>query len=136
MHMKIILIGNLGGEPESRYTPSGDLVTSFSLAVNKSWTKDGVKQDKTTWFRVSCWRKLGETVAQYLHKGSKVYVEGNELSARPYQNKTSGEWVASLDVTADTVRFLDSKADGQTPGQVAANAVPSLNEVREEDIPF
>lgn len=136
MYTKIILAGNLGGDPVMRYTPGGDAVTSFSLAVNKSWTKDGVKQERTTWYRVTAWRKLGETVAQYLHKGSKVLVECDDLEAKTYQNK-AGEWVASVEVTASGVRFLDSKGEAAETTTNGAPAHPATQHPgNEADIPF
>ncbi len=71
MYQQLTLIGNLGNDPEMRYTPSGVAVTSFSLAVSRSWTgKDGQRQEKTIWFRVSAWDKLAETASQYLDQGA------------------------------------------------------------------
>src|SRR5512136_2558904 len=78
---KIILIGNVGGNPEMRYTPSGQPVANFSLATNESFTnKDGQKVKKTTWFRVQTWGKMAETVNQYVTKGMKVAVEGKLIA--------------------------------------------------------
>lgn len=108
MYQSISLIGNLGNDPELRYTPGGVAVASFSLAVSKSFTKDGQKQEKTLWFRVSAWNKQAETVSQYLKKGSKVLVVGEIEEARVYQAK-DGTHRASLEVTAQTIRFMDSK---------------------------
>ena len=105
MYQQLIIIGNLGNEPELRYTASGVPVTSFNVAVNRRWTKeDGSPGEETTWFRVSAWRKLGETCAQYLHKGRQVMVIGR-VSARAYTT-ADGEQRASLEVTALDVRFL------------------------------
>lgn len=88
-------------------------MTTFSLAVNKSWTNaDGQKQNKTVWFRISCWRKLAEIVSQYCTKGQQVMVVGEIEEARSYTDK-NGEARASLEVTAQTVRFLGSKSDNQ-----------------------
>lgn len=110
-----ILTGNLGSEPEMRYTPSGVPVTSFSLAVNRSWTDgNGERQTKTIWVRISCWRKLAEVVSQYLVKGSKVLVNGELEPARAYKDK-DGNAAASLEVTATTVEFLDSKPTTTQP---------------------
>lgn len=111
MYQQITLIGNLGTEPEMRYTPSGVPVASFSLAVNRSWAgQDGQRQTKTTWFRISVWNKQAEIVSQYLHKGSKVLVIGEMEDARAFTDK-EGNLRASLEVRSNTVRFLDGKND-------------------------
>jgi len=105
MYQKLIIIGNLGRDPEQRFTPSGDPVTSFSVATSRKYGE----VDETTWFRVSTWEKLAETCNQYLHKGSKVLVEGAlKPEINVYQRK-DGSYAASYDVTADTVRFLSGK---------------------------
>lgn len=105
MFQQLILVGNLGSDPELRYTADGTPVASFSLAVNRRWTKDdGTHSEETTWFRVSVWRKQAETVNQYLKKGRQVMVIGR-VSARGYTG-ADGSPRASLDVTADTVRFI------------------------------
>ena len=115
MFQQIILIGNLGNDPELRFTPSGVAVASFSLAVNRSWTgADGERKDKSTWFRVSVWNKQAETVTQYLHKGSKVMVAGEMEDARVFTGK-DGNARASLEVKAQSVRFMDSKKDSGDP---------------------
>jgi single-strand DNA-binding protein len=113
----VILIGNLGRDPEMRYTPSGQPVTSFSVASNRSYTgSNGEKVDETIWFRVTAWGKQAETCNQYLRKGSKVLVEGRltpDKNGGPRiwtkQDGTSG---ASFEVTASTVRFLSSRGEG------------------------
>lgn len=105
MFQQLIIIGNLGGDPELRYTPSGVPVTSFNVAVNRRWTDDqGKAQEETTWFRVSAWRKQAEVANQYLRKGRQVMVIGR-VSARAY-TAANGEAKASLEVTADTIKFL------------------------------
>ncbi len=104
-------IGNLGGEVELRYTPSGVAVASFSLAVNKKWTNDGQQQSKTVWLRVTCWRKQAEIVGEYLKKGSKVMVVGEIEEARAFTDK-AGNNRASLEVTASLVKFLDGRDNG------------------------
>ncbi len=105
MFQQLILIGNLGSDPELRYTADGTPVASFSVAVNRTWTKeDGSHGDETTWFRVTAWRKLAETVNQYLKKGRQVLVVGR-VSARGYVG-ADGTPRASLEVTAETIRFL------------------------------
>ena len=114
MYQSITLIGHLGGEVESRYTPSGVMVSSFSMAVSRKWTKDGQEQEKTTWFRISVWNKPAEAVATYLGKGSKVLVVGEVENARVFTDR-DGNARASLEVTAQNVRFLDSKKSGGDP---------------------
>jgi len=134
MYQQIILIGNLGNDPEMRYTPGGVAVASFSMAVNRAWTgQDGQKQDKTTWFRVSCWQKQAEIVSEHLKKGSKVMVIGEIEEARAYTNK-AGEAAASLEVTARTIKFLDGREDGDNTANRVAKAVSKR--VESEDIPF
>ena len=110
---KILVIGNLGSDPEMRYLPSGDAVTSFSVATNRRYTtRDGQQVDETEWFRVSAWRRLAEQTSQYLSKGSKVYVEGR-FSSRTWQGQ-DGQTRVSNEINADRVVFLDSR--GQSTG--------------------
>ena len=107
---KLSIIGNLGKDVELRYTPSGQPVASFSVAVNKKWKDaNGAQQKKTTWFRVTAWGKLGETCNEYLHKGSKVYLEG-EIDASAWV-KDDGTPMPSLEMTLRSMEFLDSKED-------------------------
>ena len=81
MYQKVTIIGNLGRDPEMRYTPSGQAVTSFNVATNRTYTgSDGQKVKETTWFRVSAWGKQAEICNNYLHKGSKVFIEGRLVS--------------------------------------------------------
>jgi single-strand DNA-binding protein len=120
MYQKIIIIGNLGRDPEQRFTPDGSPVTSFSVATSRRYGE----KDETTWFRVTVWGKQAESCNQYLHKGSKVLVEGRlrpDESGNPtvFQRK-DGSWGASYEVTADAVKFLSGKAD----------------EPADEDVPF
>lgn len=140
MFQQIILIGNLGSDPEMRYTPSGVPVTSFSLAVNRKWTgQDGQPQEKTTWFRVTAWRKLAETTSQYLTKGSKALVVGELEEARTYTDR-NGNTQVSIEITAQNVRFLSGRGEGGAPaggygGGQQAEPMPS-GSMTEEDIPF
>ena len=84
---KVILVGNLGQDPELRYTPSGAAVTNFSIATNEVWKdKDGNQQDRTEWHRVVLWTRLAEIAGEYLKKGSKVYIEGR-LQTRSWEDK-------------------------------------------------
>lgn len=109
MYQQITLIGNLGRDPEMRYTPTGTPVTNFTMAVSRSWVdQNGERQEKTTWFRVTAWRKLAETASQYLVKGSKVLVVGEIEDPNTYTDK-EGTARASLEVTANTIRFLSPR---------------------------
>ena len=110
MYQKLIIIGNLGSNPEMRFTPNGDPVTSFSVATSRKYGE----KDETTWFRVTVWGKQAESCSKYLSKGSKVLVEGrlrpdSNGSPRTFQRK-DGTWSASYEITAENVRFLDGKA--------------------------
>jgi single-strand DNA-binding protein len=125
-----IISGNLGGEPELKYTPSGVPVCSFNVATNKKWTDaDGNRKEKVTWFRVSVWRGQAEPCHNFLHKGSKVLVTGEMEAPKVYTNK-AGEQAASLDLTATNVEFLSGQEDGGQHRQPASNSVP------EDQIPF
>ncbi len=149
MYQQIMLVGNLGRDPEMRYTPSGVPVSNFSLAVNKRYqTQDGQWQDKTLWFRVTAWRRTAETVSQYLTKGAKVLVVGELEEPSTYVDREGNNRV-SLEVTAQTVRFLDSRGDNanaggyQSAGAGAGAGQRSGNnnyggdmELTDEDIPF
>lgn len=114
MFQRLIIIGNLGRDPELRFTQDGNPVTTLSVATSRKY-KD---KDETTWFRVIVYGKQAESCNQYLTKGSKVLVEGRLIpdangGPKVYQKK-DGTWGASYDVTADSVRFLSSKADGKS----------------------
>ena len=128
MYSKTVLVGNVGSEPEMKYTPSGLPVTTFSLAVNKKWKNgDGQQQEKTTWWRVSVWRQQAEIVSQYVTKGMKVLVEGEDVEARAFTDK-AGNLRASLEITAHAVRFLSGKATGDPTDNVSVAGA--------EEIPF
>ena len=104
---KMIIIGNLGSDPEMRYTPGGQAVTNFNVATNYKYTaSDGEKRDETEWFRISAWGRLGEICNQYLTKGKKVYIEGR-LRSRSYEAR-DGETRFSMEIFASEVKFLDS----------------------------
>jgi single-strand DNA-binding protein len=145
MYQQLTLIGNLGNDPEMRYSNNGEAVANFSLAVSKSWTgANGQRQEKTTWFRVSIWGKQAEAVSTYLKKGSKAMVVGEIEEPRVFADR-DGNQRAALEVKAQTVRFLDSRSDsanhdgGGTPTQsaqpVAAQSTPT-KKVEAADIPF
>ena len=137
MYQKIIIAGNLGRDPEMRYTPSGQAVTNFSVATNRQYTaSDGQLVKETTWFRVSAWGKLAETCNQYLRRGSKVLVEGR-LNADPSSGgprvytRQDGSTGSSFEITADTIRFLSTRQDDEAyQGQGGAD------QMDDDDIPF
>jgi single-strand DNA-binding protein len=116
---KALIIGNLGRDPEMRYTPNGRPVTTFSVACNHVYTAaDGERREETEWFRVSAWGKLGETCSQYLKKGSRVYVEGR-LRTRTWEGQ-DGQKRTDLEVIASDMRILDPKGRGE-PTEVAGD---------------
>jgi single-strand DNA-binding protein len=116
MFQQITLVGNLGRDPEMRYTPSGVPVASFSVATSRKFQgADGQWQEKTVWFRVTAWRKTAETVSQYLTKGSKVLIIGEVEEPRTWVDK-DGNTQASLDVTAQTIRFLSARGENSGGG--------------------
>ena len=138
-YQKLIIVGNLGRDPEMRYTPDGTPVTSFSIATSRKWNNaDGSQGEETTWFRVTAWRKTAEIAAQYLSKGRQVMVEGQLTPDRATggpkiwtrQDGTAG---ASYEVRADRIVFLGSRGD--TPAGPGGVAEPE-NYVAEDDIPF
>lgn len=115
MYQQITIIGNVGRDPEMRYTQGGVAVCDFSVAVNKKYTTSGGEQrDETTWFRVTCWRQLAETMGKYLTKGKQIMVVG-EVSASAYTDK-AGQPAATLEITANTVKFLGSRQEGDDAG--------------------
>lgn len=106
---KIMLIGNLGRDPEMNYTQNGTALTKFSLAVSRSYkTSSGEKRDETEWFNIVAWDKLAETCNQYLHKGNKVYIEGR-LTQRKYTDKEGNQRTA-VDVIASEMEMLTPKS--------------------------
>ena len=134
MYQQITLIGNLGKDPEMRYTSSGQPVTTFTMAVSRTWqNQEGQRQEKTTWFRVTAWRRLAETCNQFLTKGRLVFVEGELVEPKPYQAR-DGQWRASLDVTAREVKFLSGRGEGGAPEGTAAPE--GGDKIDEEEIPF
>ena len=112
---KITVIGHLGRDPEMRYTPNGQAVTSFSVASSRRYTTSaGEQKEETEWFNVSAWGKLGETCNQYLTKGQQVYIEGR-MSSRTYEGR-DGTTRVSIDVFLNDVQFLGRGGDGGGDG--------------------
>ncbi|MFQ6058818.1 MAG: single-stranded DNA-binding protein [Anaerolineae bacterium] len=115
---KVMIIGNLGRDPEMRYTPSGKPVTSFSVATSRSWvTADGERREATEWFNVVAWRDLAEICKQYLRKGSKVYIEGR-LQTRGWESP-DGQRHFRTEIVADEMIVLDSRERWVEPEGVA-----------------
>lgn len=142
MYHTLIIVGNLGRDPEMRYTPSGQPVTSFSVATSRQYTgNNGQLVKETIWFKITAWGKQAEVCNQYLKKGSKVLVEGrltpdpNTGSPRIWtrQDGTAG---SSFEVTASTVRFLSSRDEGGAASPAGGEMGGSFIGAPEEDIPF
>lgn len=108
---KVILIGNLGGDPEVRFTPDGVAVANFSLATTESWKdRNGERQERTEWHRLVLWRQLAEIAKNYLRKGSKLYVEG-KLQTRSWDDQ-SGQKRYTTEVVVNEMEMLDSREGG------------------------
>jgi len=123
-----IIIGNVGRDPEMRYTQSGVAVCDFSVAVSRRWSDRTTNEprEKTTWFRVTAWRGLAETANQYVHKGMQIMVTG-EIEASAFTGQ-DGEARASLDLTARDIQFLGRRGE--------SNDVPGEYPSEAEDLPF
>ena len=143
---KVILIGNLGRDPEVRYLPNGDAVTNISVATTDTWKdKEGNKQEKTEWHRVTFYRRLAEIAGEYLKKGSQVYVEGR-LETRKWQDK-EGQDRYTTEIIASEMKMLGARGGSGEPADRDANvggaarpagapAKPSKLDDFEDDIPF
>jgi single-strand DNA-binding protein len=140
MFHKIILVGNLGKDPEMRYTPGGQAVTNLSVATNRTYTdSNGNPVKQTVWFRVSVWGKQAESCHQYLRKGRQVLVEGrmnaDENGNPRIWNAQDGTPRASYEVTAETVRFLGGR-EGAAAGAGEEGGTFAPGPESEEEIPF
>jgi len=140
MYHTIIIVGNLGRDPEMRYTPGGQAVTNFNVAVNDNYTSsNGERVERTIWIRVTAWGKQAETCNQYLKKGRKVLVEGRLVvdpatgGPRVY-TRQDGTPASSFEVSASTVRFLSSK--GETEEGASFHGGDAAGPTDEENIPF
>jgi single-strand DNA-binding protein len=145
---KVILIGNIGADPEVRYTPTGSAVTNITLATTESWKdkQSGDIQDRTEWHRVVFFNRLAEIVGEYLRKGSKIYVEGS-LRTRKWQDKTGVERYTT-EIVATEMHMLDSKGTGggsykemdqsmPASANKPMDAAPAMAaEAFDDDIPF
>jgi single-strand DNA-binding protein len=150
---KVIIVGNLGADPETRYTASGSAITTLSIATSESWTdkQSGEKQERTEWHRVKIFGKLAEIAGEYLKKGSQVYVEGS-LRTRKWQDK-EGKERYTTEIRADAMQMLGSRAGageprgeprGDAPARTEAPSKPGAPAKKpagkfddmEDDIPF
>jgi single-strand DNA-binding protein len=155
MFHKVIVLGNLGKDPEMRYTASGTAVTNFSVATTTKISKEkkpecpegwkdgynGRNWELVTWFRVSCWRGLAETCNEYLRKGSQVYIEGEVNGEASSGSQNPRVWTgndgvprASFEITARLVKFLGGRGDSGNGGHPVEEAPPGF--VEEDEIPF
>lgn len=147
MFQQVTLVGNLGRDPEMRYTPSGAPVTHFSVASTRRYqTQDGQWQDKTVWFNVTAWRKTAEAASQYLTKGSRVLIIGELEEPRTWVDK-DGNTRASLELTALTLKFLSPRGENSGGGDYQREPAHSQSNggqssgsnddgPTDEDIPF
>ncbi len=137
---KIILIGNLGADPEVRYTTSGTAVANFRIATSEEWTdrNSGEKQSRTEWHRVVAFARLGEICGEYLHKGKQVYVEGR-LQTRSWEDK-DGNTRYTTEIVAREMQMLGPAPGKQQQGQEAFEGREGLRDeplnMPEDDIPF
>ena len=143
---KVMVIGHLGKDPEMRYTPSGRPVTTFSVAVSRSWnTADGERRTETEWFNVVAWGNLAEICKQYLHKGQQVYIEGR-LQTRKWKAQ-DGQDRYTTEIVADRMQMLGSRSGGSarampeddqnagTRPAAASQGSGGIDDL-EDDIPF
>ena len=133
---KVILVGNLGSDPEVRYTPSGKAVANFTLATHEQWTgKDGEKGERTEWHKIVAWDRLGEICGEYLHKGKQIYIEGR-LQTRSWEDR-DGNKRYTTEIVAQIMQMLGSSAK---QGKAKTNEERFPEEepisVPEDDIPF
>jgi single-strand DNA-binding protein len=147
---KVILVGNLGADPETRYMPSGSAVTNLRLATSESWKdkQTGDQQERTEWHRVAMFGRLAEIAAEYLRKGSQIYVEGS-LRTRKWQDKDGNDRF-STEIVANEMQMLGGRGDASAParsgssggGRASADdrsggdSGPPDDDVFNDDIPF
>ena len=136
---KVMLIGNLGKDPELRFTSSGVPVATFTIATNESWKdQEGNMQERTEWHNIVAWRKLAEICGEWLKKGKKVYIEGR-IQTRSYDDKNTGAKKYMTEIVADSMIMLDGKGAGtpaaESPGAAAAPE-PAPGGASNDDLPF
>lgn len=146
---KVILIGNLGRDPEVRYTPNGLAVANITIATSEVWKdkQSGENQERTEWHRIVMYQRLAEIAGEYLKKGAKIFIEGR-LQTRKWQDKNSGQDRYTTEIVADSLQMLDGKGNSQqtqnsgaayeksaASPQAVAPAAPALDNF-DDDIPF
>jgi len=135
---KAILIGNLGKDPEMRYTPSGQAVTTFSIATSEKWRdKEGQQQERTDWHSIVVWGRQAEIASEYLKKGRPVYLEGR-IQNRSYEDKDGNKKYIS-EIVVQRMQFLGGRPDQQGGGQSSkdqANDMPPEPAGDDDDLPF
>lgn len=134
---KVILVGNLGRDPEVRYTKAGQAVASFSLATSEKWTgKDGNKEEKTEWHKITAWGKLGEICGEYLSKGKQVYIEGR-LETREWEDKDSVKHQTTEIVVNNMTMLGQAGGGGSSQGYSGASgASGGSDDIDGDEIPF
>lgn len=149
---RVILVGNLGRDPEVRYTPNGLAVANVTIATSEVWKdkQSGENQEKTEWHRLVFYNRLAEIVGEYVRKGSKIYVEGR-LQTRKWQDQTSGQERYTTEIIVDNMQMLSGKGSGEsssspsfekTDNMASTNAAPtpaaatSADNFSDDDIPF
>ena len=131
---KAILIGNLGADPEVRYTQSGTAVANFNLATTETWTKEGNKEEKTEWHRIVAFGRLGEICGEYLSKGSKAYVEGR-IQTRQWDDK-DGNKRYTTEIVAREMKILTPKGGAASSGDGGYEEPPLPEPTMGDDVPF
>ena len=136
---KVILIGNLGQDPEARFTPQGTAVTNLSVATNESWKdQSGETQDRTEWHRVVMYGRMAETASEYMKKGQMVYVEGR-LHTREWEDKNQIKR-RTTEISCDNFTMLGKRSDNAGSGRAAPDAAPNPNPKSDsdsdDDLPF
>ncbi|MDH3532507.1 MAG: single-stranded DNA-binding protein [Gammaproteobacteria bacterium] len=139
---KVIIVGNLGGDPETRYMPSGSAVTNLTVATNESWKdkQTGEQKERTEWHKVAMFNRLAEIAAEYLRKGSQVYIEG-KLRTRKWQDRDGNDrW--TTEIIADEMQMLGGRGEGSVPMGSSRDSAPSSPPPQagpddfDDDIPF
>ena len=132
---KAILVGRLGGDPEVRYTQSGDAVVNFNIATDRRWKdKEGQQQEHTEWHRIVAFRRLAEICGEYLAKGSLVYIEGR-IQTRQWEDQ-NGIKRYTTEIVANEMKMLSPKNSNQGAGQYGAEEPPLPEPVPGDDVPF